>query len=149
MSETKAVVLAEVEPEFLPLLDKVAFLANNKIQVIRVDVPELGGSVLVKELTAGERDAFETSLIVKTRNEKGKEVKEMSTADIRAKLCQRTMVGADHKPMFSDEEVTQLSAMSAAAMNRVYEASSKLSGLSDEDIEELAKNSKNGQPDGQ
>lgn len=142
MSDTPPLEL--VKEDFLPLLDKASFLGNNKIRVERVNVPELGGSVLVKEMTAGERDNFEASLVM--RDPKGKR-QEMTTENIRAKFVQKVTVNADHSPMFSEGEVLELTKVSAAAMDRIYKVGSRLSGLTDEDVEELAKNSNSAQPD--
>jgi hypothetical protein len=50
--------------------------------------------------------------------------------------------------LFTDEDVAALGQRSAAALERVFDAASRLSGLSAEDMEELAKNSESGQSGG-
>lgn len=105
-----------------------------------VGVPEWGGKVLVKSLSGTERDSFEASLMVK----RGKE-RELSTRNIRAKLCQLTIVDPDSenqlRPVFTEEQIDALGRKSAAALSRVYDAASRLSGLSEADVEELRGNS--------
>lgn len=130
---------APESPPVLEILTKESFFARNKIRVEFVDVPELNGRILIKELTASERDLFEASLVVKSPDGKHQE---MSTNDIRAKLAQRTCVDQAHKPMFTLADIAALGAMSAAAMDRIYSASMRLSGISEKDVDEMAKNSK-------
>ena len=43
--------------------------------------------------------------------------------------------------MFSEKDITALGKKSAAALDRIYEASQKLNRLTDGDVDELAKNS--------
>lgn len=118
------------------LLSKDAILAAQDLVYEIVDVPEWGGKVRIKGMTGSERDAFESSMLQGT----GKNQK-ITTADIRAKLCARTIVDNDGKRLFNDGEIAKLGAKSAAALDRVFDKASKLSKISSEDVEELAKNS--------
>jgi hypothetical protein len=111
--------------------------------VERLDIPELEGSVLVKEMTASERDDFEASLVERSADGKNQQV---TTKEIRAKLIQRTAVNEKHEPMFSLAEVVKLGQMSAKAMDRIYKLSSSMSGITDEDVDEIVKNSASGPP---
>src|SRR6185436_13449688 len=98
------------------------------------------GSVIVRDLTATERDAFEASVV----RQQGKE-QVVSTLNIRAKLCALSIVDptdpALSKRAFSDEQVMALGAKSSGALSRVYDVAADLSGISAKDTEELAKNS--------
>jgi hypothetical protein len=136
----------ELKVENGGLLDKESILKNTRLRVEKVDVPEWGGSVLVKEMTASERDRFEASLLKNTWDGKGKE---MSTEDIRAKLCALVIVNAKHEPIFREADIPALGSMSAGALDRVYAVAMRLSGLSKGDVEELAKNSQSDRGDGQ
>jgi hypothetical protein len=42
--------------------------------------------------------------------------------------------------MFSDQDVTKLGKKSARALDRVFDVSQRLSGITKEDVEDLAKN---------
>lgn len=101
-----------------------------------VPVPEWGGTVRVKALTAKERDAFEAGLVVG----KGKN-RRVSIDNVRAQLVAASVVDADGKQMFKPADAEWLGDQSAAAINRVYEVAGRLSGVSDDDVEELAGNS--------
>ena len=101
-----------------------------------VHVPEWGGTVRVKALTAKERDAFEAGLVVG----KGKN-RRVSIDNVRAQLVVASVVDADGKQMFKPADAEWMGDQSAAAVARVYDVAGRLSGVSDDDVEELAGNS--------
>lgn len=100
-----------------------------------VDVPEWGGSVLVRGLSGRERDIFEASLMER----RGKRMVP-NTANVRAKIVARCCVDEDGVRLFSDGDVEELGEKSAAPIDKIYEVAARLSGLSDEDVDELVEN---------
>lgn len=100
-----------------------------------VDVPEWGGRVLVREMDAESRDAFENSLVKIEGNKTTRDLKNM-----RAKLAARSIVKEDGTLMFSEEQIAALGKVGARGLDRVVEVARKLSGLSEKDMEELAGN---------
>lgn len=123
-------------------LSRDAILAANDVQYEDVEVPEWGGTVRVKSLMGKERDALESSMIVG----KGKNTN-VNLNNLRAKLVARSVVDEDGKRLFSDDDIVALGEKSAAALNRVYEVAQRLSGVTQEDIDELTKNSETAQSD--
>lgn len=121
--------------------EKILAEARQKRRMEEVDVPEWGGSVFVKELSAAERDAFEASMVKLDR--KGK-VQGHNLANVRARLAVFALCDEDGKRLFGDDEAGILGEMSAAALQRVFEVAQRLSGISNEDMEELEKNSVSG-----
>lgn len=96
-------------------------------------IPEWGGTVRVRGLQGNERDKFEASLM----DSKGRARVENG----RAKLAQLCLVDAKTgQLLFSKEQITALGRKSSAALQRVFELAQKLSGLTDEDMEELEGN---------
>lgn len=101
-----------------------------------VNVPEWGGTVRVKALTAKERDAFEAGLVTgKGRNRK------VRLDNIRAQLVVASVVDDNGNHMFKPADAEWLGDQSAAAINRVYDVAGRLSGVSEDDLEELSGNS--------
>jgi len=98
-----------------------------------VEVPEWGGTVLIKSMTGNQRDIFEASMI----KEAG-ESRKVNLSNIRAKLCAATVVDKDGKQLFTPDDIVDLSEKSASALQRVYDVASRLCGLSNDDVEELA-----------
>ena len=118
------------------LLGRQDIWGASDIVTEEVEVPEWGGSVLVRGLTGKERDQFEASIIVG----RGKK-RDINMRQMRAKLAAHSMVDEQGNLLFSASDVEALSNKSSAALERVFAAAQKLSGLSDADMEELAKNS--------
>ena len=120
----------------MPLLTRAQILAAEDIESEIVEVPEWGGSVRVRGLTGTQRDRFEQSIVI----QQGKKSR-MNMDNIRAKLCAMTMVDEDGGRLFSDRDTEELGAKSAAALDRVFAVAQRLSGISEDDLEELEKNS--------
>lgn len=121
------------------LLTREEILSVMDLQEERVNVPEWDGDVLVRSLTGTERDAFETS-IISTNGART----EMNLVNMRAKLVAWTVVDEEGERVFSTEDIDALGKKSAAALQRVFDVSQRLSGLTGEEIDELAKNYENG-----
>lgn len=125
------------------LLSREQILQAEDLVYEDVEVPEWGGTVRVRGLTGAERDQFEASIV----SLNGRQSK-VDTRNVRAKLAALTIIDEDGKRLFTDQDVRQLGLKSAAALDRVFDVAQRLSGLSDQDIEELAENLTGGQSDG-
>lgn len=97
-----------------------------------VEVPEWKGTVRVRGLTGRERDAYEASCL----DQRGKSTK-ANLQNARSKLVVLSVRNPDGSRMFVESQISELSAKSAAALNRVWKKACDLSGMSDEDVEEL------------
>ena len=67
--------------------------------------------------------------------------------NLRARLVMLTVIDHEGKRLFSVKDVEALGKKSAKALDKVFEAAQRLSGLRDEDIEELTENLDGGQSD--
>lgn len=120
----------------MSLLSRDEILEAADITTEDVDVPEWGGTVRVMALSGWERDKFEAALVSgRGRN------RSVKLDNVRAKMVATSIVDEHGERMFSDADVAALGRKSAAALQRVFEVAQRLSGLSDEDAEELAGNS--------
>ena len=125
----------------MALLKRDEILAAVDRPVETVSVPEWGGEVLVQGLTGVQRDDLEMSII----STNGKKTPNVDMHNLRAKLCALCMVDESGKRLFADADVRELGRKSASALQRVFEAAQRLSGLSNADVEELTKNSESDQ----
>lgn len=116
-------------------LSRDDILKAKDITTEEVDVPEWGGTVFVRGLSGRQRDVFEATLLER----RGRRMVP-NTANIRAKLVAWTVVDEDGKRLFTDTEADELGEKSASAMDRIYTVASRLSGLGEEDLEDLAEN---------
>lgn len=121
------------------MLNKKAILDAQDIKSELVTVPEWGGDVLVRGMTGSQRDEFEASIVEMRGN-----TQMMHLQNIRAKLCSMTLCDEDGRRMFDSDEVDELGAKSAQALQRIFEVAQRLSGLTQTDVETLAKNLESG-----
>ena len=113
-----------------------AILGADDLPSIRVEVPEWGGHLFVRSMTAGERDLWEAWLL-DSDEARGKGEK---VDTIRATLVALTAVNGAGERMFTAEQMPALAKKSAKAMDRVFERARALNAMSAADIEELEKN---------
>jgi len=118
------------------LLTKSVILAADDLKREAVPVPEWGGDVFIRSMTGAERDAFENAQI----EGRGKDRK-VNLANLRARLVAATACDGEGKLLFSKEDAAALGGKSSAALDRCFEVAQRLSRLSREDVEALAKNS--------
>jgi len=99
-----------------------------------VPVPEWGGSVFVRTLTASERDRLETDW------------ERTARVHFRARLVRFTVCDDAGKDLFRDVDIAVLGAHSTAAISRLTDVAFRLNKFTKTDVEELEKNSESGQP---
>jgi hypothetical protein len=114
-------------------LSRDQILEADDLKTEEIEVPEWKGSVVVRELRGRERDAFEEGSLDKQRN--------LKMTNMRARLVALSVVDEDGKRMFTAKEAELLGDKSATALNKLFEVSCRLSGITDSDVDELEKNS--------
>jgi hypothetical protein len=100
-----------------------------------VAVPEWGGDVIVREMSGRERDTFEAEFV----DDKGRRRPD-AMFNIRARLVAASVVDDKGQTVFYPSDVEMLADLSAAALDRVFTAARQLSGFTERDIDDLAKN---------
>lgn len=148
MSKLEQPYLEEQETELEPaspspngktmkFLSKADILEVSDLETETVEVPEWGGQVIVRSLSGEERDAWEEGLLVE-RKKNGKTTREANLKNIRAKLVAISTVDQDGNRLFTDYDVQALGKKSASALQRIFKVAQRLSGLSDEEVDDLA-----------
>lgn len=117
-------------------LTREAILDCSDLETEKVEIPQWGGYVFVRSLTGKERDDFESSCV----EIKGKR-RETNLSNIRAKLVSLTTVDSEGKRLFSESDVAELGSKNAGALDAIFSVAQRLSGLSEKDVNDLAKNS--------
>ena len=97
-----------------------------------LDVPEWGGVVRVKMLTAKERDDFEASMVVMKKGQPTP-----NTANARARLVQLAVVDEEGKQLFTKHDIQTLGNLPAAGLQRVFNKINEMSAISEDDLKEL------------
>ena len=117
------------------MLTRDAILKIKDIKTEELFVPEWGDTVLVRGLTGNQRDRYEASIV----EMRGK-TQVLRMEQMRARLCALCLVDANGRPLFDFEEAEELGKKNAAALERICQVAQRLSGLTDGDVEALAKN---------
>ena len=118
----------------MALLTKEQILGAQDLREEIVPVPEWGGEVRVRTITGTQRDEYEQALMASRTGDGAANLR-----NVRARLVACSIVGEDGQPLFGPDDVEALGAKSAAALDRVVAAASRLSALTAEDVAELGK----------
>lgn len=121
-------------------LTKDAILAAANAAALareEVDVPALGGTVIVREMTGTERDAYEATIM--TRRGGGRIV--VNTDNFRARLLVRCIVNESGERLFTDDDAAALGRIGARSIGRLYDVATRLNVITPQDMEELKKSS--------
>jgi len=94
--------------------------------------PDADGSVFVRNLSAKERDDWEADIC--------KNPKKRDLSNLRAKFVVWCVCDKAGELTFGPQDAGWLGDESAAVIERLWEEGRKISGISDEDNEDLAKN---------
>ena len=130
------------------LLDRKNLLKKEAFAIEKVDFGE-EGFVFVRQMSARERDRFEQSLILETKDSKGTITGyTKSLEDFRAKLAVVTICDETGNNLLNPEDYVMLSTnMTASKMEKIVNVAQKLNKITEEDKEALVKNS-DAAPDG-
>jgi hypothetical protein len=117
-------------------LTRDAILQIDDLPVEDVSVPEWGGSVRVRGLTARERVEFEASNTVMRGDQLVPDVD-----NAVAKLVALCVVDEDGTQVFTRQDANALGEKSSAALARVFDVAARLSGMSQGTDVEIKKDS--------
>ena len=104
-------------------------LKVQDIKIEKVHVPEWGGDVYVKGMSANARDEWE-DFIIKARSG--------SLRGTRAKLCSLSICDENGKLLFSQKDMEALGEKSSAALQRVFNLAQDISKIENDAVQGLA-----------
>jgi hypothetical protein len=118
----------------MKFLDKAALTSDDarKVPIEKLEIPELGGFVFVRGMRSVERDEWERSLRKPNGEIRG---------NFRARLVVRTAVNEQGERLFSDDDIQAVGKIRVDILQRICNVAQKLSGVSDQDADELGQSS--------
>jgi hypothetical protein len=116
----------------MEVLTRDRILAAPALAAVRVEVPEWGGAVFVRAITAGERDVFERRAFEGPRKDL-----------VRAALVVLCAADAQGRALFTDADVEALAQRDAAPMQRIFNAACRLNAIGPAEVAELEQSSVN------
>lgn len=122
------------------MLTKDAFLKNISLRKVVCDLPEIGGSVTVRELSGRSLLAYNER--IKKMGETT-EIGETQSLDLMALLISLTVINDDGTLMFTEDEAKQLADGSLTTMLMLSQKAMEVSGINTEAIAEVTNKLKN------
>jgi hypothetical protein len=114
------------------ILTRDEILAQNGLPREPLFIPEWDGNVIVRAMTAGERDGFEMAI--------GAAREEGENPCARARIAVITLVDDAGRQLFTEADIPALSAKYAKPIDRIFDVAIRLSKLTKDDVEALEKN---------
>ncbi len=121
-------------------LSRESILAIKDIEIEELFIKQWDMTVWVRSLNGKERDDYEESM-VETKGRGRNQTRTVKINNVRASLAVRTVCNEDGDRIFNDGDVAELGKKNAAALNLIWDVSSRLSGITAEDVDELVGNS--------
>lgn len=92
--------------------------------------------VKIRELTGSERDNYEAGML--TIKAKGRTVdRSLNLQNARARLCAFVMIDDKGDRLYRDNEIHLLGKLPAAGLDTIYDAATRLSGITEDEKEQL------------
>jgi len=118
------------------MLLKEDILGADDLKRERVETPDWPcRHVWVRTMPGIDRDSFEEQSL---DGDPGSRT--MRYRNLRGRLAAWTIVDEGGQRVFADEDADAVGQKSAAMLDRVFDVASRLNGLSDKDVKDLAKN---------
>lgn len=129
-------------------LSRDLILQASDIETQTVPVPEWDGEVIIRGLTGEELDAYQASRrqVINAGTKDQQLVLIQDNA--RANLLVKCIVDADGTRVFTDRDAGLLGMKNGKVLDRLFDVAAELSGLNDEEQEEMEGNSETPTADG-
>lgn len=124
-------------------LTKEAILQADDLVMEKVAVPQWGGDIYIRVMTAAARDKFDKGNLTKTDDGY-----EANFDNVRARLVVLTACDEKGNPLFTEFDAVQLGLKNGEAVDLLAQVARRLNKLDQKDVEEAAKNSEPGQSEG-
>jgi hypothetical protein len=126
----------------MSVLDRDTILSKTALKRETVEIPEWGGNILVRELTAGERTRYEVGMSDMVQGEQTDPAKKVQRfIDMRARIAAMACLNEDGSRMFRDDDVAALNQLSGNVLDRISTVVLRLSGYTMAEQEKLKKSS--------
>ncbi len=114
------------------MLTREEILEKTSLKTESVTIEEWGGDIIVSEMSAGARDAWEQS--IREKDASG------NIVSPRAKLILFTVVDEMGARLFKDSDVEAIGRLSSASLEKACVVAMRLNGLGTDEINKAKKN---------
>jgi len=115
-------------------LSKDAIFAVNDSDAHEVDVPEWGGSILLRTMTGKQRNDYEHWATTQSK------AKVPDYRGIRERLIICCAVTEDGKPLFTEGDLSKLAEKNSEVIDRLHTKCRVICGMDEDAVEDAVKN---------
>ncbi len=123
-------------------MNRDQFFAFSDLVIEKVFVKDMKETFCVRSLSAAEKAAWEQASLVTEMKGAGITLSRDEMRTARERLVEMAVCNEDGSAFFQKGDAERIGAKNARIVSDLYEVAAKLSGITKEDIEEIAKNSK-------
>lgn len=113
----------------MAFLSKDMITSAEDMKTVEYDVPEWGGTALLRVMSGADLDKFELIL---------QDPEKQKDGGVRARLVGSCLVDEKGKRLFSDAEVYQLGKKNGAVLTRVFRKCIEINKIDEAEVEEAA-----------
>lgn len=118
-------------------LTRDQILAARPMRCEEIDIPELGGIVRVRMMSAGDRERYESGLIDDTAGDARRRIR---VGELAARLVVFSVVDAEGRLVFSEQDIPQVAALDADVVRRIADVATRLNKIGAAAAEAAGKN---------
>lgn len=122
------------------MLTREQILNAPDLKVEIINVPEWGGEVGVKTITAAQKSELEESITKIKKGKKGQTEVDVETKMLKVRTVILTLCDADKKCFFTMNDIDLVNQKSSSAIERVFDVANKLNNILGDQNEEAIKN---------
>lgn len=112
---------------------------NQEIRMEKVEIPEWDSFVYVRSMSAKDRDEMEGEAAI--RNQRGEG---LYTKDLRSLMTAKCVCDSEGNLLFKNGDFERLGDVDGQALSRIVPVALRLSGITEEDVEQIVGNLKSG-----
>lgn len=117
--------------EMVVALSRDEILSAKDARLKEIEIPQWGGSVMIKTMTAGEKGKFEQKMLNKN----------LDYSKVLSEYAAIIVCDEEGNSLFTPKDIEALANKSSAAMQKIFDAGQELNNVTQDDIETLAGNS--------
>ncbi len=125
-------------------MNREQFFSFSDLTIEKVHIKEMNADFYVRSLTVGEKATWEfASYSVENSDKKGSSMKLLKDRMMssRERLVELAVCNEDGSAFFKEGDAAAISRKNSNIVSKLYDVAARLSGITKEDLEEIAKNS--------
>jgi hypothetical protein len=123
-------------------MNREEFLGFQDLVIEKVHIKAINADLFVRSLSAAEKAAWEQQPLIEDKKNGGTglRVSKDRTRTARERLVEIAVCNEDGSRFFKDGDAAAIGRKNAATITQLFDVATRLSGITQEDVEEVVKN---------